>query len=537
MPQYFLGFRFLESEPSWTPENAEFRYESDVDSGVSSYSLLDEKALSGRLDDGDLVDVGLSEEEYITALNLLGPLEFTVTVNQIPIGLNGKQLSSTTLSEETIVVDWQEFYGDYPRAFSNGDNKADDFDVVVPLYGEQGTYENILYEIKISGNYTLYEDSTGLIYKEKAYINVVNDKALESQIFGGLDFPPDDSLTNYLTNVLVDLDSGSTIESSTSYKLKSGEENLILTGFDDINGTGNGLDNIITGNDYNNIINGKGGGDSMVGLDGDDIYYVNNANDKVVEFEDQGVDTVRASINERLSANVENLKLLGSNAINATGNGLDNAITGNNAKNVIDGKGGADEMAGKNGDDIYTVNNKNDTVIEVSDQGTDTVRSSIGYTLENNVENLILITGKAINGTGNNLNNRIKGNNNRNNLKGKAGIDTLTGGLEKDTLTGGGDADKFIYNSTNDSGTTGATRDVITDFSDIDKINLAKIDADQGMSGNQEFVFIGSDSFTGAGQVRFSDGLLSVNTDDDAQANMQIKLLGVTTFDETSLIL
>ena len=402
--------------------------------------------------------------------------------------------------------------------------------------GGRPIYSEILYKIKIRGNFSQRRD-TEFSQNIGYLLYTREEESLESQLFGGIDYPPDASLTTYLANILADLGSGSTIESSTSYTLKPGEENLILTGFDDINGTGNGLDNIITGNDANNIINGKGGGDSMIGFDGDDIYYVNNAKDKVVEFEDQGVDTVRASINESLSANVEKLELLGNKAINATGNGLNNKITGNNAKNVIDGKGGADRMNGKGDDDTYYVNNKNDTVIEVANQGTDTVRSSISYTLENNVENLILITGKAINGTGNNLNNRIKGNNNRNNLKGKAGIDTLTGGLEKDTLTGGGDADKFIYNTINDSGTTGATRDVITDFAGADKINLSKIDADKGVSGNQEFVFIGSDPFTEAGQVRFNNGLLSVNRNDDLTADMQIKLLGVTTFDESSLIL
>ncbi len=345
-----------------------------------------------------------------------------------------------------------------------------------------------------------------------------------------------------------------TVTSSTTYVLQAGEENLILTGTDNINGFGNDLDNFISGNNANNIIDGRDGGDSMRGLDGDDIYRVDNNNDQVVEFSGEGTDKVYSSISYILENNVEdlilNLPVLRSQTINkksttatvnldinGTGNVLNNKITGNNAKNIIDGKGGADRMKGKGDDDTYYVNNKNDTVIEAADQGTDSVKSSISYALENNVENLILITCKAIDGKGNNLNNRIKGNNNKNNLKGRFGIDTLIGGLEKDTLTGGGAADKFIYNTINDSGTTSATRDVITDFAGADKINLAKIDANQVISGNQELVFIGSDWFSGAGQVRFNNGILSVNTDDDLTADMKIKPLGVTTLDETSLIL
>ena len=149
----------------------------------------------------------------------------------------------------------------------------------------------------------------------------------------------------------------------------------------------------------------------------------------------------------------------------------------------------------------------------------------------------MLVSGKAINGSGNKLNNKITGNNNKNNLKGQNGKDKIYGRGAKDILTGGAKADQFIYKSITDSGTTNAARDIITDFSRIDEINLAKIDADHGVNGNQKFVFIGSDLFTEAGQVRFNNGLLSVNTDDNLTADMQIKLLGVTTLDESSLIL
>ena len=246
---------------------------------------------------------------------------------------------------------------------------------------------------------------------------------------------------------------------------------------------------------------------------------------------------IRSSKNYTLEPSENNLILTGSKAIYGIGNSLNNKITGNNAKNIINGKGGGDEMIGKKGNDVYYVDNKSDKVIELANQGTDTVRSSITETLSNNVEGLILTGSKAINGNGNSLNNKITGNNNKNNLKGQNGKDKIYGRGGKDVLTGGAKADQFIYKSINDSGTTGATKDVITDFSGVDKINLAKVDADQGTSGNQELVFIGERQFSEAGEVRFKNGLLSVNTDDDLKADMQINLLGVTTFDESSLIL
>ena len=85
-----------------------------------------------------------------------------------------------------------------------------------------------------------------------------------------------------------------------------------------------------------------------------------------------------------------------------------------------------------------------DTVTELSGQGTDTVQSSVaGYTLGNNVENLLLV-GTAISGAGNGLNNVIAGNGLDNVLNGGAGNDMLDGGAGHDTLNGGTGADSMI---------------------------------------------------------------------------------------------
>ena len=254
---------------------------------------------------------------------------------------------------------------------------------------------------------------------------------------------------------------------------------------------------------------------------------------------DNPLNTVTSSKSYTLKRGEKNLKLIGSQSINGTGNTLNNKITGNNANNKINGKKGGDTMRARKGDDIYYVDNKNDKVIEVAGQGTDTVRSSITETLSINAENLELIGSKAINGKGNNLNNKITGNNNENKLKGGDGKDRIYGRGDKDILTGGSKSDQFIYKSITDSGTTNATRDIITDFSVIDKINLSSIDANEFKNGNQDFEFIGSKPFTEIGQVRFGkgNGYLSMNTDNDSKADMQINLSDVTSFKEINLIL
>ena len=167
-----------------------------------------------------------------------------------------------------------------------------------------------------------------------------------------------------------------------------------------------------------------------------------------------------------------------------------------------------------------------------------TIVSSQSLRLPNDIDNLILTGTANIRGIGNNLDNTIEGNAGKNRLKGKGGSDTLIGKESKDVLTGGRDNDTFIYESINDSGTTRATRDVITDFTADDTIDLSRIDADPNTTGDQAFVFIGSDPFSAIGQARFtSKGLLSLNTDDDLFADFQINLKGVNELSVDSLIL
>ena len=93
-------------------------------------------------------------------------------------------------------------------------------------------------------------------------------------------------------------------------------------------------------------------------------------------------------------------------------------------------------------------------------------------------------------------------------LFGGTGIDTLRGGSGFDVLTGGSANDTFDFNAIADSTATTAGADQIVDFlQGTDKIDLSTIDADSGASGNQAFVFIGTDAFTAPGQLRYTAGL------------------------------
>ena len=116
----------------------------------------------------------------------------------------------------------------------------------------------------------------------------------------------------------------------------------------------------------NNLLDGDAGADAMYGGAGNDAYFVDNVGDAVVENANEGNDTVFATANYRLSANVENLMLPGSADCRATATAAPTRSTGNTGNNLLNGGGGADTMSGGAGNDVYFVDNIGDNVIENS---------------------------------------------------------------------------------------------------------------------------------------------------------------------------
>lgn len=239
-----------------------------------------------------------------------------------------------------------------------------------------------------------------------------------------------------------------TVRASVTHSLGAELENLVLTGADAINGTGNGLDNTMTGNAMANILNGGNGDDTLSGGSGVDRLiggagndtFITEGGDIINELSGGGTDTVRTAVSLTLGAELENLTLTGTAAINGTGNALANTITGNAAANILNGRTGSDRLVGAAGDDTY-ITDGGDTIVEAVNGGTDTVQASASTVLSANVENLLLTGAAAIAGTGNTLGNTITGNGAANVLNGAAGADTLIGGSGNDSLTGGNDAD------------------------------------------------------------------------------------------------
>lgn len=162
-----------------------------------------------------------------------------------------------------------------------------------------------------------------------------------------------------------------TVQTSITYTLTANVESLTLTGSASINGTGNSTDNVIIGNPATNVLTGGAGNDTLDGGAGNDTLvggagndaYVTDGGDTITESSGSGTDTVQSSATATLGANLENLTLTGSSAINGMGNTLNNTMTGNSSANTLNGGAGVDTLIGGMGRDLLTGAAGNDTFI------------------------------------------------------------------------------------------------------------------------------------------------------------------------------
>ncbi|QOZ27237.1 calcium-binding protein [Bradyrhizobium sp. CCBAU 51753] len=226
---------------------------------------------------------------------------------------------------------------------------------------------------------------------------------------------------------------------------------------------GNTVANYLIGGEGNDkLLGGEGAANTLQGGTGNDTYFVEAAGDTIVEFVNEGIDSVQTTLTSfTLAANVENLTKVGSSGFTGVGNGLNNIMTGGSGNDYLVGFGGndtfidgsgANTFQGGTGNDIYAVQSNADTVTEFAAEGFDQVQTFLSsYTLSPNVEQLVFIGSGDHTGVGNSIGN------------------TFVGGAGTETWTGAGGNDVYNFR------TAGNGLDIVTDFN-ADNANAAEHD-------------------------------------------------------------
>jgi serralysin len=174
----------------------------------------------------------------------------------------------------------------------------------------------------------------------------------------------------------------------------------------------NGFDGGGFGND---TLNGGDGADTLEGLDGNDRLDGGAGNDSLVGW---------------------------------TGN---DTMLGGAGNDTLSGGVGTDSLLGGGGNDLYIVDMSVDVVVELANEGDDTVQATSSVIVGDHVENITLLGSISAFGTGGNTANRIVGNSANNALSGLGGADTLEGNDGNDSLLGGDGNDSLSGGGGNDT--------------------------------------------------------------------------------------
>jgi Ca2+-binding RTX toxin-like protein len=363
-----------------------------------------------------------------------------------------------------------------------------------------------------------------------------------------------------------------TVHAAITWTLAANLDILVQEGSANIDGTGNGLANLMYGNSGANTLSGGGGADLIKGGLGDDTLLGGVGDDQLIGGD--GTDNLDGqSDNDRLDGGIGNDTLAGGTGNDILDGGTDNdtldggtgndqltggsgidQLAGGDGNDVLDGGTGADAMTGGLGDDTYYVDDAGDTTVEAAGQGSDIVRTALTWTLADNMEILIQEGSADINGTGNASANSINANGGNNVLdglagddviKGLGGNDTLIGGTGADILVGGAGADTFVVRQESViQSHLGGTLEIDT-VNDLilaqgDKLDLSAIDADSSTGADDAFHLVGA--FTHhAGEMTlvFGGGIttLQLDVDGDGAADYRMKITGDVRLDSGGWIL
>lgn len=331
-----------------------------------------------------------------------------------------------------------------------------------------------------------------------------------------------------------------------------------------VGGTGNGT---LSGGSGNDVLNGGAGNDLLNGGTGNDTADYSTATAGVTLFLNQSgaQDTGGAGTDTLVS--IENL--IGSNfndkfaIVNLFGDPRFYTLNGGVGDDELFGEGSYNPITlnGGTGNDKLTIASGTANGDEGDDKlsGSGTLNGGAGNdelngdgTLNGDTGDDHLVGNATLNGGAGNdtlwapgttrasgAEGTLNGGSGNDWLRAADGTFTLNGGAGADILEHGTEVSirtgtelTFKYTSVNDT-PSGSGRDTIIGFAGEtgDTIDLSAIDANALLAGNQTFTYIGTATFTAAGQLRYNttSGILSGSTDADAASEFQILLVGIPT--------
>ena len=291
-------------------------------------------------------------------------------------------------------------------------------------------------------NYTLPTDVNALVLTGEANI-VGTGNAASDTLTGGIG---NDTLiagssvstliggfgnTTFVLNNALDVvqdafaSSINTIDSSVSFTLPTNVNVLAFTGTSALSGTANSA--------ADNAHRVNSGADTLTGGSGNDTFIINSASDVIQDTSATATNTVRSRpVSFTLVSNANTLVLTGSTNLTGTANGANDTLAANS---------GVDTLKGGAGSDTFVISNAADVVQDTSATTTNTLESSVNYTLPTDV-NVLLLTGQAnVEGPGNGA---------ADTLTAGAGNDTLVAGAGVATLIGGSENTTFVLNNASD---------------------------------------------------------------------------------------
>lgn len=411
-----------------------------------------------------------SSGQFLYSYSNYGSLSFNSTLGVINKASYNLLVSDPTLGKLSLNLEGlvafnsssQDFSGNLTKISLTASKflKSLTFEGNLSVSGNEASIASGLSSTNVGGFVNAYNE----LYQDGSYIKINGNGsslAYDAQLLS--------NPNNWAGNDTVKLDFPARLNSDVLMSIGAGDDNI------SVKGGGNRV--TIDAGDGNDTIKSIGGGHIVFGGLGDDTYIVDSTSDSINEIPDQGTDTVQASVSYSLAnvANVENLTLTGTKAINAIGSEGNNIIMGNAGANVINGGAGDDTLNGGAGNDVYIISASSDHgtgEIQDASGAADVIRFTSAilndtltvFASDTGIEQVVISDVAGITSGTASVNVDASLASNKLKITGNAGDNIITSSLFIDTLIGGAGNDTYVINNTTDVITEAASPGSGTDL-------------------------------------------------------------------------